>query len=472
MYLFAVPVVLGLFMVWEHHRGTVPLLSLRNLSLIGLIVFQYFSGGLHLWTDDYAGFPVQDPSGTGLVYAAILTAFTVVYLLMYKFGWPMRGIANRFPLTNTTPRDPTLMLMATVFLGLGFVFTMVPIPYIGIITNYFGIALIAVAAGFAGWVIVRNYLNPVYYLLGGSLLFPAMIISVLGTYGRRHLVAVVFAFVWGAFYGRFRQMKLAWLISGTIIAAIPAVYALSAFTGVRNISEQTTATTLLRGLASPDFKRTIPDLLSGQSCGPVSFFVLENYPENFQGTFLNNFTYFFVMPVPRAIWPDKPETVSNEIAYNSNLAGVAQGGITLPPGVVGYIAAEGGIFAFFVYAWFFGVSLRFFDQLIVRAPANPLIIMPVGCALGQILGLFRGEMSMFLFIHVTGFVGSYTACLLVGKALGNKPDHAALFDEHHDTDDHHAVAYHDSVHEHETEWDTGTHDGFEDYGHEDERHHD
>lgn len=418
IYLFFVPILLGIMMLWQHSRGTVPLLSLRNFSLIGLIVFQYFSGGLHLATNDFAGFPVADPEGSGLTYAFILSVFTILYLLMYQFGWPGKQASKAVPITKVVPSDATLLVLACVLLVIGVILRFIPIPLIGIITGYFGYGLIATAAGFAGWTLVRHYLNPIYIIACSAIFLAASGASILGVFGRRGLVAAAAGFVWGAFYGRLRHIKTRWVVVALLLLAIPGIYLTAAFTATRSVSERSsTVGTLLRGMANPRFRETIPALLGGQSCGPISMFIIENYPEVYQADYLASVTYIFLSPIPRSWWSNKPEPLSTKIASNSRLQGVNRRGITLPPGVTGYIAAEGGVVALFVYAWFFGVFIRFFDELVKRAPWNPLLIIPVGSALGQILGLFRGDMAIFSFAYITSFTGSYMACIFIGRVV-------------------------------------------------------
>jgi hypothetical protein len=418
IYLFTVPVLLGLLMLWQHSRGTVPLISLRNFSLIGLIVFQYFSGGLHLATNNYMGFPVADPERSGLIYTLILSAFTVLYLIMYHFGWPARQLSRAVPITRSVPNDATLLVLAVVLLPIGVALRFVPVPLIGTILGYFGYGLIATAAGFAGWTLMRHFFNPIYVIACSAIFMVASVASIIGVFGRRGLVAAAAGFVWGAFYSKLRFVKARWVVVALLILAGPGIYLTAAFTASRSVSDsRSTVGTLLRGMANPRFRETIPALLSGQSCGPISFFVIENYPRVYQANFLGSVTYIFLSPIPRSWWPDKPTPISTEIASNSRLSGVNRRGITLPPGVAGYIAAEGGIPALFVYAWFFGCVVRFFDELVRRAWWNPLLIVPVGSALGQILGLFRGDMAIFTFAYVMSFTGSYAACVFIGRIV-------------------------------------------------------
>jgi hypothetical protein len=202
------------------------------------------------------------------------------------------------------------------------------------------------------------------------------------------------------------------------IVAAPAVIALALFTSVRGKgAADVGAVGQFQAMAQGSVKEGLLDLLSGQGTGPTAMWTIENYPERFQGGPFQTITYTFTHNIPRAIWEGKPEPLSKEIAANADVEGVDQGKITIPPGIVGYAAAEGGLIALLAYAAFFATILRYFDELVRRNPYTPLVVLPVACQLGQIIGLFRGDPSLFINVYVYSFVGCYFTCIYLGKAI-------------------------------------------------------
>src|SRR5690606_430190 len=152
--------------------------------------------------------------------------------------------------------------------------------------------------------------------------------------------------------------------------------------------------------------------------GPAALWMVEKFPREVRYEHLFTFRYMAYWFVPRMLWEDKPEPLSTKVAHLAKLRGVNRDAITIPPGVVGYAAAEGGFYALVLYALFFGQFTRFFDELITLNPHNPFIILPVGCATGQFLGLARGEIAIFTNLAIVGFALTFLLIYLTSLAFG------------------------------------------------------
>ena len=92
--------------------------------------------------------------------------------------------------------------------------------------------------------------------------------------------------------------------------------------------------------------------------------------------------------------------------------------MTVPPGVLGYAAAEGGFYAVVVYALFFGQFTRFFDELIRLNPTNPFVILPIGCVIGHLLGLARGDIAIFTNLSLVGMLSCFLIIYCTSLAFG------------------------------------------------------
>lgn len=123
-------------------------------------------------------------------------------------------------------------------------------------------------------------------------------------------------------------------------------------------------------------------------------------------------------PIPSAMWENKPAPLSKDIARLARIRGVNRDLITIPPGVVGYAAAEGGFYALIIYAIFFGQFTRFFDDLVQLNIGNPYIILPVGCATGHFLGMARGDIAIFANLALVSFVSTWLIMVISSLAFG------------------------------------------------------
>ncbi len=417
--LFLTAIALAGLMLYQHWTGSHPLFSLRNISLVGFMGYQLTSAGTAMLRQDYSVFAIRDPEGAGLEFTAMALAFLVIFLVAYEIGFPAKQAAARTPMTRLNMGGSSLLLLAfALTIGAGVLRFGVLIPYIGIIAGWVGIGFGSVATGIVAWVWSRAWYNPVLFVTAGIVTLVNTGIAISGQFGRRQLAAIGLAFVWGAFYGRLRFQPMIVMLQTFAIVAAPAVVALALFTSVRGKGAgEVGAVEQFKMMAQGSVKEGLIDLLGGQGTGPTAMWTIENYPERFNGGPYQTITYTFTHNIPRALWEGKPEPLSKDIATNADVKGVAQENITIPPGIVGYAAAEGGLPALAAYAIFFAVILRYFDELVRRNPYTPLVVLPIACQLGQIIGLFRGDPALFINIYIYSFVGCYFTCTYLGKAI-------------------------------------------------------
>lgn len=419
MYLAAMSVFIFGLMIYQHFKGTHPLLSVRNFALVGLVVFQSGSGATHLYLMDFGVYPISDPARSGLIFSVMLTIFLAVFLLSYRVGWPAKHMAKLLPRTRFTPSSGSLLVMAVLFTGVGSVLRVLEgqSAIAGIIAAL-GLSLGAgaMACGLVGWVWGKSILNPVLMSIAGGVFLFNAVVSMIGGFGRRPLVAYGAALLWGLFYSRLRYMRPMAMMRFLALAAIPPVIMVALFTAARSSGERDRSVgQQISAMSQGNLKSGLQLLAGGQSTAASAMFVIERYPEQYQGTFLHSFYMVFLHPVPRVIWEDKPIPISTVIAKQANVQGVQQDALTLPPGIIGYARAEGGWFALFFYGVFFGLFMRFFDELVSRNPYTPMIVLPVGIQLGQILGLFRGEPSLFGSTYWITVLMFYVALVILSK---------------------------------------------------------
>jgi len=419
IYLLFLAFVTLAFMVYQQVTRKHGLLTVRNFALLGFVVFQLTGGFLPLWTTVDGRYAISW-GPTGLQYCIMCTLFLVVFFIAYHWGIVAKRLASWTPTSSAVPGAGTLLWLAMIFTVLAVVLRMsVNIPYISMIASRAGIGFASVAVGFTAWVWIRSVWNPVYFLwfVGVTAANLALILS--QSFGRRNLIALGAAMMWGMYYSKLRLMNPGALIVRVGLAALPPLLLVAAFSSVRDSGDQRVSLTqqVQRLTRSSDIKGGLMMLAGGQDCARVSLWCIENFPERFEYDHLLAVKYFFYLPIPRAIWEDKPLPLGTRQPKLANLKGVDVDALTTGPGVIGHAAAEGGYYALIVYAIVGALFLRYFDELVSRNILNPLVVMPVGASLGQIVGLPRGDLSLFAAAYVVAVLGVYVTTITLAKML-------------------------------------------------------
>jgi len=438
IFLFGLAAALILMMLRQHMRGTHELLSLRNIALVGFILFQLTSGATGLFEIAWGGFHLSRPAWTGVEFSAMVSVFLVLALWSYDRGWIVVPLARRAPTTWARPSHFTLLLMCVIMTILGAALRFgVRIPYIGVITGYVGTGFAAIAVGLAGWVWARRVTNVGVLLFGAVILAANFVLVLTGAFGRRGIVAVGAALIWGVYYSAWRHLPRGVLLRRLALSAVVPVIVLAMFTSVRNVArEQRSAMDQIQKLVLlSDFRAGFMELLHGQRTGRVSMWMIENYPEEYEYRHLHTLTYFFFFPVPRAWWTNKPVALSQQLPTQARLQGVNRQILTIGPGIIGHAAAEGGWYALVIYAVVAGLFLRLFDEILFINSTSPLVVLAIGSALGQTVGLARGAVAPFAFTFVTTIVGTLACMLLVGWTLEALNPAEYEDPEQHDGDD-------------------------------------
>lgn len=422
IYLFTLSALLVFIMIRQHVKGTRDLLSIRNLAILGFVIFQLTSTALRLYWGRFERYPIYKPEGTALQLSAMATVFLIITWLVYSRGWIAVPVARRIPAPHTAPSGGT-MLTAAFFLTViaaGLCFG-VRYPLIGTVANLIGVGFAAIAAGLVGWVWCRQLINPALILIGSFIVLCNLGNVMMGSFGRRGLVAVGAGLIWGMYYSKWRYLPTRSMLFRLSVISVVPIIVLALFTSARDPGErQRTTMQHVQAMASGHIGQGILQLLDGQNTGGSTCWVIENYPERFNYRHLMTPYYFLVYPVPRSWWLDKPMPLSKHIAKQARIEGVNWEDITLPAGIIGAAAAEGGWYALVIYAILGGILLRLVDETITLNANSPLIVLACGSALGQVMGLARGETSVFAWMMVTTIIGTYVCIVLTAKLIESR----------------------------------------------------
>jgi len=419
--LYALALALIGMMLVQGLSRRVDLLSIRNLYLASFIIYQIASPASALSTGNFSGFQIADATSLGKLFLLYAYAFTAVYLLSYHRLHLSDWLTKKFSGISADVPDSLLtgLAIATVLIALPLRFLGARIALLGGLSSSVSFSMAAIACAIAGWVWGHRRFNFAVIAMAAVIFAVSLVIAMYGSYSRRPLLGILMGFCWGAYYRWARHISPKQLLIKTAPLVLGGMLVLSAFTAIRSHkSSALDVREVIRKMAGADVKTGAKDVLGGQSCGAASLWALEQYPDYLEPKPLFSLQYMFYYYVPRKLWPEKPDVLSNHVASLANIKGVNQTGITIPPGVIGYAAAEGGFYALIIYAIFFGQFSRFFDDFVRRNPGNAFIILPIGSAIGQFLGLARGDIAVMTNMIVVGFVSTFLLMLIAKKMFG------------------------------------------------------
>lgn len=418
-YFYLLAALVVLLMLRQYARGTHDLLSLRNVALAGFILFQLTSAAQVMRVNIVGAFALQNPVGTGLQYALWSTAFLAVFLAAYAWGPGVARLAAIPKPVRADVSDRSLRLLAIVCIVTGAALMILPIPLVMHLTSKVGFALMTIAAGLAGWLWARRPTSLEVVTPAFTVLATALACSMIVGFGRRPLVAVVGCFIFAAYFSRWRYLPPVGVIKRLALVAIPAVLALAMFTSARGGLRDTGAGPIaqVKAVATANPIHGLGMLADGQGAAAKSMWLMEQFPEQHAYRPLSTLLYTAYFPVPRSWWPGKPETLSMDLPHLARVRQVNRDVLTLGPGAVGHAAVDGGFLVLVLYALVAALALRFADEIIVRHATQPLVVLPVACALGQVLGLARGEAGVFASIFAMSTIGSWICIALASRML-------------------------------------------------------
>ncbi len=417
-YLLAL-VTLG-WVLRQYLRSTYDLLSMRNVALLGFIVFQLVSAARVVRHPVSGDFRLYQPLETGVVYAAWSTVFLFVFMMAYRWRWPSTKLLPRAKRVRVVPDERTLWTYIVVCLLFGALFMRLPIPLIGLVTSKVGLALVAMSAGLVGWIWATRPMDTRTLLAAVVVLGSGLLLATLGEFGRRPLIAVSACFIFGAYYSQWRYLRPRTVLKRVGVVALPALLVVGMFTSARGglrEAHNTGPIAQLKAVARANPAEGIALLADGQGAASKSMWIMERFPERYAYRPLSTLVYTAYFPVPRSWWKGKPDTLSMDLPHLAKMEQVNRDSLTLGPGVIGHAAADGGIPALILYACIAGIAIRFIDELVVTSADQPLTLLPLVAASGQILGLARGEAGVFASIYAISTIGAYAFVLASAWAL-------------------------------------------------------
>lgn len=402
--------------------GNYEIASWRNVFLAGFLHFQAVSVLMEIGTGAGASSYVAQP-GTYLLYAVAMPLFVGVFLLSSSLGNRITVGTKVLP-PMAYPRSTMMVLACTIallLLTLGAV-VLTPTGYTSGFYTVFRYGFGACAVGLAAYYLLSRPRDPIAWGLFGVTFVIAALASTVGGIGRRGLISVMLVGGWVWYYYVLRFKRPSALVARLMMVGAVVVVVVATYGTFRGKQEQSTLATFKSRISQ--FASAGGSGLSRQSLMQLAYtdtsirtlFIIENYGERYPHIPGNGAGLFFGMPIPRAIWTDKPEGLG--LILRTQMDELAN----LGPGIIGHGWAEGGWVGIIGYAIFFGLLTGAIDRVIRERSWNPFFVIAIGAALGDVFGIPRGEASIFLALCVAGFFAMWLPTgginLVLGRILG------------------------------------------------------
>src|SRR3954469_5156347 len=401
---FVVIAVTGLCIVVPFLRGKSDLLTSWNTLLLGTGIFV---GLAAIEANFVPQLPYQElnwfqPTAKEVSWFMwACSAFVATLLLAFYYNGPAKRFAQkRFAKWPELTTPVTFLILgacsAVMFLSVIFRHVVFLAPL------FFNLALVCSPAvsvfSFALW--YKNRINFAWLLLFLALFSGVSIYAMVVSGGRRLLMSVFLGPVLVAYgvnvkYWGKGKILLTLALAGILVTGVGIVY--SKFRYYSAAAKERSATGIVSQMRD---LRKGGDLFSVLSKGPLRYFaqdtahyslLLERYMA--QGTLtqapLNSLKFVLTYPIPRKLWPRKPEPIGISIARDAaHLRGNNWG-----VGIAGHAAYEGGIPVIMIYALLLAFGARLLDEPLRLQPENPFLICMLAAVFPHVIGIPRGDMG-------------------------------------------------------------------------------
>lgn len=398
-------------------------LSWRNVFLIGYALF-FCSGPAFLASEKFAN-PYYVPTTNAIgMLAFFIPTFLIVFLVGCWLAKKMPRVSNLIPTCRMPLSFVAVVTLVGVCMSIAVVTTAIPIEsFLGLLLAQFRDGWLAASVGLCTYFLISQKKNPMALALFIVVVPIAAIISTTGSIGRRSIISVFFIAGWVTYYFylryRSRTTRLSLLAIGSVaLVLIITVY--SSFRGQFAGVDQRNRTSVIMNRVT-QFKEAVLNpkidtelLWSLVATDPAIYtgYLFDMVPENIAHEPFHGAIFYLSNPIPRRVWPSKPDGIGSKMQKTLNLQ------FNVGPGIIGHGWYEGAAVGVFGYAIFFGLLVGLVDGAIRKRLDQPLFIIAVGTSIGNILALPRGETSLFLLLISAGFASSMGMFIFVNLVFG------------------------------------------------------
>lgn len=413
---------LGIF-VYDLKTKKYDCLSFRNLFLLG---FTHFFGLGTLFTVTAHGntglFMASEEGFQRLFFCTLV--FLACFFVAQRLGMKWHGLRRFVPDIRLPVTKLGINLAILALLSASVVTALISqLGLLSAILGQFRSGMAAAAVALATYNLLARRFNPVAWLVFFGALGSAALLSTVGDIGRRALLSVVLAVAWMWFFYSLRSKPSGIVMVKIGVLMVAGFFALVMYASFRGHGAQggfgrgrfdirTRIEQFSNALADPKISAENIRAAFVSDAPSNTMFIMENYPTSYPFDPFHGLKFLITNPIPRSVWPGKP--IGLGITVQEQLQSPANLGV----GILGHGWAEGGILGVVGYAAFFGFFTTAFDNVIRRRVWNPYFLAAVGCSLGNVYALARGETSLFLLQVINSFIGVAFVLYLLKFFLG------------------------------------------------------
>lgn len=427
LYRFSIAVI-----VWAAVMLVVPVLRRKsdvftawNFFLVGVLMFNGRSGINAATSEHYL--PELSRSSYTLYYVGTIVFYTTITLTYYFFKVPRRVAGKTLLQWPQFAPVPTAFIAGALMLLAATLVVQIPIPVIGQIALNFGLVSPSIALALVSVAWFRDRTN-VFLLAMLLLCLAAAIISALAAgISRRFLMSSLSAVPVALYWVWLRYQSTPKIVTVIAVALASTVPVVAGFTAIRHSLEGEEVTALQR---AQRMLQALPEAIksggssegfTGQDsveCALCVIQLLNDGSKTMEVDYLNSLKFIATNPIPRDVWPEKPSSIGVRLVGLFGIRGVFA---NLGLNVVGQCYYDGGLWVHVLYAIMMGSFLRYFDELLVREPGNPLLIGGLVAMSGQLIAWPRGGIESMGMQVIQGFalmvITGWCARMVFGTGL-------------------------------------------------------
>jgi hypothetical protein len=331
------------------------------------------------------------------------TTFLAALFVTYYYDPVSRKLANGTLSKWPPPSTPVLLLTLSgclALIALYWATASLHLAFIGPALLNISHKAMLFACVFSMILWYRNKVNPVWLITFIAVFIAMCMFSMLMAHGRRMLLSVFMVPVLVVYYYDVRNWKPTKGMAAVGVAVVSIFVLNLMYSSIRHYDwqtkEQRSAAGIVKqiqGIGEKDwFERFANNSLFHFSQQVVHYALVTDHfvttgrlePQPF-----NTFKFFVAYPIPRRLWPEKPQILG--IILPRDILGRSTNWGT---GIAGHAAFEGGWIVAALFGYIGGAAMRLFGDAIRRQPTNPFLIAMFATASTHILAWPRGDLAI------------------------------------------------------------------------------
>lgn len=406
--------------------GLVPWLERRHYLFhplyIVLVPFGigYLARSFYIIFGNYevmVGFDLAD--GPHYLWQALaLISVGVVFLLLGYRLLLGKQLAHKLPIIDPQVNKKRLLLVIVLYLVIGLALYALFIKSLGGITLSLDELTLKRRSSFqflrsGSWLVyIAVFLGFIYYakirrrriwwlMLAGALLIPLI------SQARGEVLAILLVVLVGYHHLIHRiPIRSSLLFLGLMLAIAMAM--------VSQRNQPQFSTQRLVAALGPSF--VIERTVGARNFADITTFahIVRHVDENNDLRMGQTMSSFFTRFVPRAIWPNKPTNIGNEVSelfYNEVLGRSGMAGV--PPSLIAELFWNFHLPGVALGMLIFGIFLRLLLEYVRRSPYNPWTVLLYGITLVYIYQLSQGQIDSATFRHLRLLLPTLVAILYI-----------------------------------------------------------